>query len=51
MKFSYYNITIHEDEDKYILINTLTGAMFRIDEDVKKRIENGEIVNGRIRVP
>lgn len=45
MKFSYYNITIHEDEDKYILINTLTGAMFRIDEDVKKRIENGEITS------
>ncbi|MBD3227513.1 MAG: radical SAM protein [Candidatus Lokiarchaeota archaeon] len=42
MKASKYNIFIpDEDEDQYILYNSLSGAIFAIDEEMKTFIEEG----------
>lgn len=43
MKFSDYNIFIKDNDGTYILTNTFTGSMFRIDEDVKNKIKNNNI--------
>ncbi len=43
MKFSNYNIIIPEKEGSYVLVNSFTGAMFRIDNNVKNKIESKKI--------
>ncbi len=42
MKFSEYNV-IYELDEKFVLLNTLTGSIFFIDNDVKNAIEKRQI--------
>ena len=42
MKFSMYNV-VYEHDNSFLLVNTLTGAMFSIEPDVKNCLENNDI--------
>lgn len=42
MKFSRYNIFYGYDNN-FILVNTMTGAMYTLDAELKQKIENGDI--------
>ncbi len=43
MKFSKFNVFTNINDDYYILSNTMTGNMFKVDENVKNKIELGQI--------
>lgn len=43
MKFSIFNIITEIDENKYILSNTMTGSMYKIDASVRERVESNDL--------
>ena len=42
MKFSNYNL-IYPNSKNYLLVNTLTGALFEIDSIYKQIIDNNQM--------
>ena len=43
MKFSIFNVITEIDENKYILSNTMTGSMYKIDASVRERVESNDL--------
>ncbi|QEK00894.1 hypothetical protein [Treponema phagedenis] len=47
MKFSKYNV-FYEHGDNFLLVNTLTGALFTLDGELKQNAEKTSVVIGGI---